>query len=100
MFRFQILAFAALLLLPNLGYSGDVTYRATMTGIDCAACKKTIARALGSIDGVKTIRIAPASKDKHALTIIADDSTRISKSTAVKALGKKSHYVIVSWSRS
>jgi len=81
-------------------FAADVTYTAGMTGIDCADCKRTISRAIGKIKGVKTIRIVKESADKHRLTIVTDGSKPIAKSDAVAALGKNSHYVIVSWSQS
>jgi len=94
----------ACLLLLSLLFSQDTfgaeaSFTATMKGIECAACKKTIARSLGKIKGVKTIRITEVGEDKHQLTIVTDGSTTISKADAVKALGKDSHYVITTWSK-
>ncbi|MDF1657474.1 MAG: heavy metal-associated domain-containing protein [Verrucomicrobiales bacterium] len=81
--------------------AGDVTYRASMNGIECTGCKKSIAKSLGKLKGVKTIRIAKGSGNNHSLTVITDGSSSISKSQAVGALGKNApHYTIVSWSRS
>ena len=96
-----ITIFALVLLTSGSLFAGDVTYRASMTGIECSACKKSIARSLGKLDGVKTIRIAKGSGEKHTLTVITDGSSSISKSDAVKALGKNApHYQLVTWSRS
>ena len=79
--------------------AADVTYTATMKGIDCADCKRTISRAIGKIKGVKTIRIVKESDERHRLTIVTDGSKAISKSDATAALGKDSHYEITSWSQ-
>lgn len=81
-------------------FAGDVTYRASMTGIECSGCKKSIAKSLGKLDGVKTIRITKGSGNNHTLTVISDGSTSISKSDALGALGKNApHYKLVSWSK-
>lgn len=78
----------------------DVTYRASMTGIECSGCKKSIAKSLGNLKGVKTIRIVKGSGNNHTLTVITDGSASISKSDAISALGKNApHYTIVSWSK-
>lgn len=79
--------------------AAEASYTAGMKGIECAACKKTIAQSLGKIKGVKTIRITKVGEDQHQLTIVTDGTTDISKAEAVKALGKDSHYVITSWSK-
>lgn len=92
--------FAVISLLAGSALAGEVTYRASMTGIECTGCKKTIARSLGKLKGVKTIRIAKGSGNNHTLTVITDGSSPISKSQAVGALGNKApHYTIVSWSK-
>ncbi|MEX2577616.1 MAG: heavy metal-associated domain-containing protein [Verrucomicrobiales bacterium] len=72
-----------------------------MKGIECAACKKSIAKSLGRLEGVKTIRITPAKNGTHRLAVLTDGSSPISRSDAVEALGKNApHYEIVSWSKS
>lgn len=92
-----ILSFA----FPSLLVAADVTYVASMTGIECNECKKTIARTLGGLPGVKTIRISKTGEKSHRLTVVTDGSKDISKERAVRALkGKKLHYMIVSWSKS
>lgn len=96
-----VLSFLAVTLcLTTSVLAGDVTYRASMKGIECAGCKKSIARSLGKLKGVKTIRIAKGSGDNHTLTVVTDGTASISKTQAVTALGKNApHYTIVSWSR-
>lgn len=80
-------------------FAADTSYVAGLKGIDCAGCKKTIAQALGKIKGVKTIRITKVNDEQHNLTIVTDGTTAVTKAEAVKALGKDSHYVIVSWTK-
>lgn len=82
-----------------LAQAGEVSYVAGLTGIECADCKKTIAQSLGKLKGVKTIRITKMADDRHSLTIVTDGTVVIAKEDAVKALGKDSHYAIVSWSK-
>ncbi|MDF1825787.1 MAG: heavy metal-associated domain-containing protein [Verrucomicrobiales bacterium] len=97
---FTTLLFALSFLALSPAIADDTTYQASMTGIDCTGCKKKIAKALGNLDGVKTVRIAAGSGDKHTLTVITDGSSSISKSEAIAALGKNApHYKIVSWSK-
>ncbi len=77
------------------------TYVAKLSGIDCTGCKKTIAKSIGKLKGVKTIRIEKKSENSHTLTVITDGTKAISKADAVKALGKNvEHYKILSWSKS
>jgi hypothetical protein len=90
-----LLLLLALLFSPVLSQAAEVTYVAKMSGIDCADCKKTISK----IQGVKTIRIAKESDDSHRLTITTDGSKDISRAEATAALGKDSHYSIVSWTK-
>jgi copper chaperone CopZ len=93
------LVLLALLFGPVISQAAEVTYTAGMKGIDCADCKKTISRALGTIKGVKTIRIVKEGDDQHRLTVVTDGSKAITKAEAVAALGKDSHYSITSWSQ-
>ena len=94
-----VLLLLALLFSPVLSRAAEVTYVASMKGIECADCKKTIAKSLGKIKGVKTIRIVKEGEDNHRLTITTDGSKEISRAEATAALGKDSHYSIVSWSQ-
>lgn len=93
-----ILVLIGLFLAPA-AFAADVSYTANMKGIECAGCKKTIARSLGKIKGVKTIRITKTGEDRHQLSIVTDGTSEITRADAVKALGKDSHYEIVSWSK-
>jgi copper chaperone CopZ len=93
----SLLLVLSLFLAPSAALAGPVTYTAEMKGIECAGCKKTITRSIGQIPGVKSIRIAKLAEDKHRLIIVTDGSAPISKAQAVAALGKDSHYEIVSW---
>lgn len=87
----------ALLFAPVLAPAAETTYVGKLKGIDCADCKRTISRALGKIKGVKTIRISKETEEIHRLNIVTDGSNAISRADAVAALGKDSHYQIVSW---
>lgn len=93
-----ILLLIGLILTPP-AFAADVSYTANMKGIECAGCKKTIARSLGKIKGVKTIRITKTGEDRHQLSIVTDGTAEITRAEAVKALGKDSHYEIVGWSK-
>ncbi len=95
-----VLLLVALLFSPVLSQAAEVTYVAKMKGIECADCKKTISKALGKIKGVKTIRIVKEGEDSHRLTITTDGTKDISRAEATAALGKDSHYSIVSWTKS
>lgn len=89
-----------------LGFVGQiqadsiVTYTGNLTGIDCDGCKRTIASSIAKLKGVKTIKINKKSEGSHTLTVVTNGSKEITKSQASKALGKKSHYKITSWSSS
>lgn len=93
-----ILALVGLFLTPQV-FADEVSYTANMKGIECSGCKKTIAQTLGKIKGVRTIRITKTGKDRHQLSVVTDGTAEITRADAVKALGKESHYEIVSWSK-
>ena len=42
----------------------ETKYIASMSGVECTACKKTIAKAIAKLNGVKTIRIVKEGKKK------------------------------------
>lgn len=78
----------------------EVTYVANLKGIECQACKKTVAQCLGRLPGVQSIRITAGSGGQHTVTVLTDGSSSLSLGQAVQALGKKApHYQIVSWSK-
>ncbi len=85
-------------LFTQKSFTSELTYTAGMTGITCAACKKSISQSIGRIKGVKTIRISEKGAGQHQLTITTDGSKEISKSDVTSALGKDSHYQITTWS--
>ncbi|MDF1849746.1 MAG: heavy metal-associated domain-containing protein [Verrucomicrobiales bacterium] len=81
-------------------YAGNVTYQASMTGIECNGCKKSISRSIGKLSGVKTIRISKINDKRHRLTVVTDGTNSLSRSDVTKALGKNApHYKLASWSR-
>ena len=77
----------------------DTKYVASMSGVECTACKKTIAKAISKLKGVKTIRIIKKTKKSHQLEIFTDGSNELTKADAVKALEKAKHYKILTWSK-
>ena len=79
--------------------AGDA-YVATLTGVECSGCKKTIAKSLAKIDGVQTIRIEKSGDKTHKMTVTTDGSAPISKAKASAALKHAEHYKIVSWKKS
>lgn len=98
--RLYFLPVLLFFLLVSSVSAGDTSYRANLKGIECSGCKKTIAKSLGKLNGVKTIRIVKGSGDNHTLTVVTDGTAVITKSDALNALGKNApHYEIVSWSK-
>jgi copper chaperone CopZ len=95
-----VLLFSCVLLLGSLSQAAEETkYVASMSGVECTACKKTIAQAISKLGGVKTIRIIKKSKKSHQLEIYTDGSNELTKEDAVKALAKAKHYKILSWTK-
>jgi len=79
--------------------AAETHYKGTLSGVECSACKKTIARSLAKIKGVKTIRIVKTGDDKHRLEVITDGTKALTRTDANKALSKSDHYKILSWSK-
>ncbi|MCP4849793.1 MAG: hypothetical protein GY899_17790 [Verrucomicrobiaceae bacterium] len=77
----------------------ETKYIAMMSGIECSACKKAIAKAIAKLDGVKTIRIVKQGKGSHQLEVFTDGSSDLKKVDAVKALKDAKHYKILSWKK-
>ncbi|MDF1813208.1 MAG: heavy metal-associated domain-containing protein [Verrucomicrobiales bacterium] len=76
------------------------TYVATLSGIECEGCKKTIARSLAKISGVQSIRIEKIGDDAHKMTVTTDGSSEISREQAAEAIELAEHYKIKSWDKS
>lgn len=95
------LILATLLLFTLVGFaqSAEDSYVASLSGIECADCKKTIARSLGRLKGVKTIRIVKTGENRHRLTVVTDGSKNLTIADAKKALKSASHYKILSWTK-
>ena len=95
-----LLIFSCVLILESPSKAAEETkYVASMSGVECTACKKTIAQAISKLGGVKTIRIIKKSKKSHQLEIYTDGSNELTKEDAVKALAKAKHYKILSWTK-
>ncbi len=80
--------------------AAEVKYVGTLTGIECAACKKTIGSSLAKLGGIKTIRIIKGKGSSHRLEVITNGTRSISMADAKKALKKAEHYKITSWKKS
>jgi copper chaperone CopZ len=100
--KFIVILVATFALAASTATAGETTtYVGSLSGVDCTGCKKTIAKSIGKLKGVKTIRIEKISANSHKLIVITDGSKAISKAEAIKALGKNvDHYQITGWSKS
>ncbi len=87
------------LIAAPLAHAGTVVYTATMSGIDCNGCKKTISKSLARIKGVQKIQIVKVGNDRHRLTVHTDGTNPISMSRAQSAIRGAEHYKILSWSK-
>lgn len=96
--KFTVLILALLALLPAAAVADD-TYTASLSGVECNACKRTISKSLGKLKGVKIIRIAKDKKGVHRMTVTTDGSAPITRAQAEKALEKAEHYRILSWKK-
>lgn len=86
--------------LASTGFSAEEFYVATLSGVECDGCKKTIAKSLAKLDGVEEIRIEKLGDEKHRMTVTTDGSVEISEEQAVAAIAHAEHYKIQSWSKS
>tara|TARA_B110000305_G_scaffold137167_1_gene153088 strand:+ start:377 stop:700 length:324 start_codon:yes stop_codon:yes gene_type:complete len=84
-------------LVSQLQAEPGVTYTGKLTGIDCDGCKRSIASSIAKFKGVKTIKIVKKSSGSHVMTVATNGAKAISKTEVSNALGKDSHYKIVSW---
>ena len=93
------LVLIALSLFAILPATAD-TYRASMTGIECAGCKKKILKALGEMEGVETVRIALLKKKgNHILTVETDGTIEITLEQAKEAVALAEHYQLKTWEK-
>ncbi|MEC5126478.1 heavy metal-associated domain-containing protein [Verrucomicrobiales bacterium BCK34] len=79
--------------------AAETTYAGDVKGVECTACKQKIARSLGKIKGVKTIRLVKKSDEKYRLEVITDGSVVLSKSQIVSAIADAEHYEVTSWGK-
>ena len=98
-FKFLVAAIITLSFFQAPAVAADAHYKGTLSGVDCSACKKAIAKSLAKIKGVKTIRIVKTGEDRHRLEVITDGSKAVTRTDANKALSKSDHYKILSWSK-
>lgn len=95
-----LLPFVFLFVLSSPALAADAQYQASLTGVECNGCKKTISQAIGRLQGVKTIRISKTGEKTHRMTVVTDGTKALTKSDVVKAMGKDApHYQIASWTR-
>lgn len=97
---FQIIPIIAILCFAPLASAAETSYVGNLSGVECTACKKTIAQALSKIKGVQTIRIVKNKDGTHRLVVVTNGTKSITKADANKALEKAEHYKILSWSKS
>lgn len=98
--NFSLLVAALLLMAPLTSAAADTNYVGSLSGVECTACKRTIAKALAELEGVKTIRIVKQKDNNHRLEVLTDGSYSITKADAEKALKNAKHYKILSWGKS
>ncbi|MDF1739783.1 MAG: heavy metal-associated domain-containing protein [Verrucomicrobiales bacterium] len=79
--------------------AAETTYAGNVNGVECTACKQKIARSLGKIKGVKTIRLVKKSDEKYRLEVITDGSIVLTKSQVVSAIADAEHYQVTSWGK-
>ncbi|MDF1812059.1 MAG: heavy-metal-associated domain-containing protein [Verrucomicrobiales bacterium] len=76
------------------------TYKASMTGIECSGCKKKILKAIGSMEGVETVKIALLKKKgSHVLTVETDGTVEISEEQVKEAVSIAEHYQLQTWEK-
>lgn len=96
---FLPLIVAGILSLPTGLPAAEITYAGNVTGVECTACKQKIARSLGKIKGVKTIRLVKQSDEKYRLEVITDGSVVITRSKVVEKIADAEHYQVTSWGK-
>lgn len=97
--KITLFTIAAIVSVSMSSLLADDTYTAQLSGVECDGCKKTIARSLAKIDGVKTIRIVKNADGTHAMTVTTDDGTQITEKQAAEAIKHAEHYKIQSWKK-
>ncbi|MEM7699940.1 MAG: hypothetical protein AAF236_16215 [Verrucomicrobiota bacterium] len=95
--RFLLLSLALLSFATFQASAEEVRYTGALTGVECQACKRTVATAIGKIKGVKIVRIVALGDGKHRLEVHTDGSTAITLTQARAALKRAEHYQIKSW---
>jgi cation transport ATPase len=78
----------------------DDLYVAILTGVECAGCKKVIAKSLIKLEGVQTIRIEKNGDKHHKMTVATDGSVEITEAQVAEAIKHAEHYAIQSWKKS
>jgi len=94
-FLFTTIIFSILSSLTLL--AEEVAYVANLTGVECDGCKKTIARSLAKIEGVKVIKIVKNDDGTHKMTVTTDGTKPLTLEKAAEAIKHAEHYQIKSW---
>ena len=76
------------------------TYTAEVAGMMCSACSDKVKFSLGTLEGVKSIKIKGTDKPGVARVEIRSTSSELTKEAAIKSLGASaSSYNILSFKR-
>ena len=95
--RFPGLLLPVLLLaMLSPAWAAPTDYKATVSGVVCAACKAHVTAAFKKLPGVETVSVAKGDKEGTATVTFNSTSPALTKEDAVKALGEdaKSYEVL------
>jgi copper chaperone CopZ len=76
----------------------SIEYVAGMTGITCGGCESGVRAAFMKLPGVTEVKFTAGSKPKTKKVTVLSAQGGITKEDAVKALGKTTKFVVVTWS--
>ena len=76
------------------------TYTAEVAGMMCSACSDKVKHSLGTLEGVKSVKVKTGDKPGVARVVITSTSAKLTKEAAVKSLGESaSSYNILTFKR-
>lgn len=93
---FLILLAGFLSMQTNL-QAAETSYAGNLKGVEFTGFKRDIAKGLGKIKGVKTIRITKQSGEKHTLEVITDGRVVLTRKMVVDAIADAEHYQVSTW---
>lgn len=86
--------------LANAADPATHTYTAEVAGIMCSACSDKVKVALGTLEGVKSVKIKAGDKAGVARVEVTSTSAALTKEAAIKSLGTSaSSYNILNFKR-